>query len=144
MSSGETVPVVACQHGPGVENLFGAIAQAYSEGVPMVVVPAGYARNQGWVPGNFNSAVNFQHVAKHCEQVTTPDSIISALRRAFSIARQGRPGPVVVEVPIDYSLCAPLPLERLGSVRTRSAFGLSPRPAAGAVPLYISLLTLRN
>lgn len=50
----------------------------------------------------------------------------------------------VVEVPIDYSLCAPLPLERLGSVRTRSAFGLSPRPAAGAVPLYISLLTLRN
>jgi len=101
MTSGETVPVVACQHGPGVENLFGAIAQAYSEGVPMVVVPAGYARNQSWVPGNFNSAVNFQHVAKHCEQVTTSDSIVSALRRAFSIARQGRPGPVVVEVPID-------------------------------------------
>src|SRR5262249_44319874 len=46
MTSGETVPVVACQHGPGVENLFGAIAQAYSEGVPMVVVPADYARNQ--------------------------------------------------------------------------------------------------
>ena len=101
MTSGEMVPVVATQHGPGIENLFAAVAQAYAEGVPMVIVPAGYPRRQTWVSPNFNSALNFQHVTKACEQVTTVEAIVPALRRAFTQARQGRPGPVLVEVPID-------------------------------------------
>ena len=44
MSSGDKVAVFACQNGPGIENAFGAVAQAYSENVPLVVIPGGMAR----------------------------------------------------------------------------------------------------
>ena len=46
MTSGDKVSVFCCQHGPGIENAFGAIAQAYSEGVPLVVVAGGTTRGQ--------------------------------------------------------------------------------------------------
>src|SRR5436190_16242271 len=45
LNSGAKVGVFAMQHGPGTENAFGAVAQAYSESVPLVVIPGGYARN---------------------------------------------------------------------------------------------------
>jgi acetolactate synthase-1/2/3 large subunit len=101
LTSGEKVGVFAMQSGPGVENSFGAVAQAYSEAVPMVVIPAGSSRGQAWVKPAFNSALNFQHVTKHCEQVNSPSAVVPALRRAFTQARNGRPGPVLLEIPGD-------------------------------------------
>jgi acetolactate synthase-1/2/3 large subunit len=44
MTSGDKVGVFCCQHGPGIENAFGSVAQAFSEGVPMVVVAGGAPR----------------------------------------------------------------------------------------------------
>ena len=44
MSSGDKIGVFCMQHGPGAENAFGGVAQAYSESVPILVVPAGYPR----------------------------------------------------------------------------------------------------
>ena len=35
--------VFAAQHGPGIENAFPGVAQAYSENVPMLIIPAGFA-----------------------------------------------------------------------------------------------------
>ncbi len=49
MTSGDTVGVFCMQGGPGVENSFGAVAQAYSECVPLVVIPGGSPRAQSWV-----------------------------------------------------------------------------------------------
>ena len=46
----------------------------------------------------FNATLNFQHITKHAEIVHRPEQIVPALRRAFSIARNGRPGPVLIEV----------------------------------------------
>src|SRR5689334_18921529 len=46
LSSGEQVGVFCCQNGPGAENAFGGIAQAYAESVPLVFLPAGPARSQ--------------------------------------------------------------------------------------------------
>src|SRR5687768_15850545 len=43
LNSGERIGVFAMQHGPGTENAFGGVAQAFSESVPMVVIPGGYA-----------------------------------------------------------------------------------------------------
>jgi len=101
LTSGEKVGVFCQQAGPGVENSFGAVAQAWSEGVPLVVIPGGSSRDLSWVKPGFNAALNFQHVTKACEQITTPAMIVPALRRAFTIARNGRPGPVLLEVPGD-------------------------------------------
>jgi acetolactate synthase-1/2/3 large subunit len=101
LTSGDKVGVFAMQSGPGVENAFGSVAQAWSEGVPMVVIPAGSSRAQAWVKPAFNSTLNFQHITKHCEIITVPSQVVPALRRAFTMARNGRPGPVLLEVPGD-------------------------------------------
>ena len=127
LSSGRRVGVFAMQHGPGVENSFGGVAQAYSESVPMVVLPAGYARGRTNVQPNFSSLVNFQHVTKSVEQVTVPADVPGAIRRAFTQARNGRPGPCMVEIPWDlFGAEYPGDLAYRPSIRTLSA----PDPAA--------------
>ena len=98
LSSGSDVGVYACQGGPGIENSFGAVAQAYSEGVPLVIIVPGPTRALAHVPPSFNATLNYKHITKSAEQVTTPEMIVPALRRAFTLARNGRPGPCLVEV----------------------------------------------
>ncbi len=122
MSSGDKVGVFCCQLGPGIENAFGAVAQAYSEAVPLVVIPGGYPRDKLHVKPNFNCALNFQHVTKHVETITVPEQIVPALRRAFNFARNGRPGPVMLEIPHDvWALEVPGPIDYKPSRRVRSA-----------------------
>lgn len=101
LSSAEKVGVFCCQAGPGIENAFGSVAQCWSEGVPLVVIPGGSNRSGSFVKPGFNATLNFQHITKHAETINTPDQIVPALRRAFSFARNGRPGPVLIEVPGD-------------------------------------------
>src|ERR1700719_4676961 len=100
-TSADKVGVFVMQHGPGTENAFGGVAQSFGDSTPVVVLPAGYARNINQVHPNFNAALNFRHVTKLCEQVTVADATIEALRRAFTTVRNGRPGPVLVEFPTD-------------------------------------------
>src|ERR1700694_4350826 len=101
LSSGEKIGVFVMQHGPGTENAFGGVAQSFGDSCPVVVLPAGYARNINQVHPNFNAALNFRNVTKLSEQVTVADATIEALRRAFTTVRNGRPGPVLVEFPTD-------------------------------------------
>src|SRR5882672_8550024 len=44
VTSGERIGLFAMQHGPGTENAFGGVAQAYGDSVPIVVLPGGYPR----------------------------------------------------------------------------------------------------
>src|SRR6266446_8408533 len=101
VTSGDRIGVFAMQHGPGTENAFGGVAQSYGDSCPVVVLPAGYARNINQVHPNFNAALNYRNVTKLCEQVTVADATVEALRRAFTTVRNGRPGPVLVEFPTD-------------------------------------------
>ena len=101
LTSGEEIAAFACQHGPGTENSFGGIAQAYGESAPLVAIPAGYDEAKTDVNPKFNSLINYQQVSKSCEQLTDPAAVGETMRRAFSAARNGRPRPAVVEVPKD-------------------------------------------
>ena len=101
VTSGDRIGVFAMQHGPGTENAFGGVAQAYGDSVPIVVLPGGYPRRITNIPPNFNAFLNFQHVTKWCEQVTMPDAVPDAMRRAFTQVKNGRPRPVLVEFPVD-------------------------------------------
>src|ERR1700752_4134578 len=101
ISSGDLIGVFAMQHGPGTENAFGGVAQAYGDSVPIVVLPGGYPRRITNIQPNFNAFLNFQHVTKWCEQVTMPDPVPDAMRRAFTQVKNGRPRPVLVEFPVD-------------------------------------------
>jgi acetolactate synthase-1/2/3 large subunit len=101
VTSGERIGVFAMQHGPGTENSFGGVAQAYGDSVPIVVLPAGYPRRLLNIPPNFSSFLNYQHVTKWAEQVILPDAVPDAMRRAFTQVRNGRPRPVLLELPAD-------------------------------------------
>src|SRR5262245_45937196 len=48
VTSGRKIGVFAMQHGPGTENAYGGIAQAYSESIPILVMPMGYAQRMAW------------------------------------------------------------------------------------------------
>jgi thiamine pyrophosphate-dependent acetolactate synthase large subunit-like protein len=101
ISSGQRIGVFAMQHGPGTENAFGGVAQAFGDSVPIVVLPGGYPRKILNITPNFSSLLNFQHVTKWSEQVVLPESIPDAMRRAFTQVKNGRPRPVLVEIPVD-------------------------------------------
>ncbi|MGK0221452.1 MAG: thiamine pyrophosphate-dependent acetolactate synthase large subunit-like protein [Limisphaerales bacterium] len=101
MSSGDKIGVFCMQHGPGAENAFGGVAQAYSESVPILVIPAGYPRRLAHYYPNFNSTLNMQHITKWAEPITMGRAVPEVLRRAFFQLRNGRGGPVLLEVPVD-------------------------------------------
>lgn len=101
LSSGDDIGVFCMQHGPGAENAFGGIAQAYSESVPLLVIPAGYPRKVAGYYPNFSSTLNMQHITKSAETLTLGTMTADMLRRAFFALRNGRGGPVLVEVPLD-------------------------------------------
>ena len=99
--SGRKIGVFCMQNGPGSENAFGGVAQAYGDSVPIVVLPMGYSRALINVPPNFSSALNFRHITKSCEPLLLPEAAPDAMRRAFTQVRNGRPGPALVEIPND-------------------------------------------
>ena len=120
VNSGDPVGVFVMQHGPGAENAFGSVAQAYGDSVPLVIIPDGYPRAINNIPPNFNSFVNYRTITKWCEQVTLAESIPDALRRAFTQARNGRPRPALVEIPRDvFDEEVSEPLNYKPSIRTR-------------------------
>ena len=101
LTKGERMGVFVMQQGPGAENAFGGVAQAFADSVPVLVMPQGYALAQMHVPYNFNSVRSMASVAKHAEPLTSAGGVVPVLRRAFAMLRNGRPQPVVVELPYD-------------------------------------------
>ena len=90
--------VFASQSGPGVENSFGGIAQAWGEAVPMVFLPGGAGLSGYDVQPNFSATRNYASVTKLALSIDRIDRVTTQIRRAFHTARQGRPGPVLVEM----------------------------------------------
>ena len=101
MTRGKKMGAFAMQHGPGAENTYGAVAQAYSESVPVLVLPAGYARRLAHVPDNWSSTINTAGVSKTAEPINLPAETPNIMRRAFTALRNGRLRPAVVEIPYD-------------------------------------------
>ncbi|MCW2365646.1 acetolactate synthase-1/2/3 large subunit [Sphingobium sp. B7D2B] len=101
LTRGKRMGVFAMQHGPGTENAYGGVAQAYSESVPVLVLPQGYARRIAFVPDNFNASVSMRDVTKHAEPITVAAETQNIMRRAFTQLRNGRLRPVLVEMPWD-------------------------------------------
>ena len=121
MSSGERIGVFCMQPGPGTENAFGGVAQAYAESVPILILPAGNVRQHAFVQPNFSSLINFREITKSCEQITIPEALPAAFRRAFSAIKNGRPRPALVEIPADLfmeELSEPLDYKPTSSFRS--------------------------
>lgn len=92
--------------GPGLTNAATAIAEAYSDSVPMVCVVTGYSQEPE-VTGRRLHDLKDQHAIisglfKDAVTVGSPAELPSAIALAYRRAGEGRPGPVAVEVPIEY------------------------------------------
>lgn len=121
VTSGSQIGVYATQHGPGIENGMGAVAQAFGESVPLLVLPMGYRRDEAHIAPNFNSTISLRSIAKSVEPLNDPNEVAAVFRRAFSRLRNGRGGPVVVEIPRDiWFEDVTAPLEYRPVVSTRS------------------------
>ena len=93
--------VIITQGGPGSENSMGGIAQAFSDNVPILYLPGGPSLSQYAVRPNFSPVRTYQTVSKYGEVILQPGQVSSVMRRAFHALRNGRPGPVIVEIPAD-------------------------------------------
>jgi acetolactate synthase-1/2/3 large subunit len=101
MSDRKRFGVVITQGGPGSENSMGGLAQAFADNVPILYLPGGVTLAERSVRPNFAPAQAYESVSTSAEAILTADSAPSVMRRAFHALRNGRAGPVVVEIPAD-------------------------------------------
>jgi thiamine pyrophosphate-dependent acetolactate synthase large subunit-like protein len=101
VTDGRPPGVFAMQYGPGSENAFPGIATTYSDSVPVLFLPLAQARDQSQIYPTFMSNRTYASVTKQVEEIRMPESTPAVMRRAFSALKNGRAGPVMVEVPRD-------------------------------------------
>src|SRR5204863_9581279 len=103
--SSHKVGVCLVTSGPGVTNAVTGIATAYMDSIPMVIIT-------GQVPTHAIGMDAFQEcdtlgitrpIVKHNFLVKDVRNLADVMKKAFHIARSGRPGPVVVDIPKDVS-----------------------------------------
>ena len=104
--SSNQVGVALVTSGPGVTNAVTGLSTAYMDSVPMVVI-------SGQVPTHAIGQDAFQEcdtvgitrpVVKHNFLVKDVRELAETIKKAFFIARTGRPGPVLVDIPTDVSM----------------------------------------
>jgi acetolactate synthase-1/2/3 large subunit len=104
--SSNTVGVALVTSGPGVTNAVTGLSTAYMDSIPMVVIT-------GQVPSHAIGQDAFQEcdtvgitrpVVKHNFLVKDVKDLALTMKKAFYIARTGRPGPVLVDIPKDISM----------------------------------------
>jgi len=113
--------VFAAQAGPGIENAFPGVAQAFSENVPLLVIAGGMPLERQYVRPVFRAANVFRPVTKWSALAHSVQELPDLMRRAYQAMRSGKIGPVLIEVPdevftaeyqgrLDY---APVPAQRV-------------------------------
>jgi acetolactate synthase-1/2/3 large subunit len=104
--SSNTVGVALVTSGPGVTNAVTGLSTAYMDSIPMVVI-------SGQVPSHAIGQDAFQECdtvgitrpcVKHNFLVKDVKDLAATIKKAFFIARTGRPGPVLVDIPKDISM----------------------------------------
>lgn len=98
-----TPGVVLATAGPGVTNVVTAVAEAFVGALPMIILGG-----RGSTATTYRGASQeiptdqiLRPITKWSTRVDRADLIVPAVRQAFAIARGGKPGPVLVEVPRD-------------------------------------------
>ncbi len=91
--------VFAAQAGPGIENAFPGVAQAYSENVPLLMVSGGLPLARQYVRPVFRAADVYRPVTKWSALAHNVQELPDLMRRAYQAMRTGKAGPVLVEIP---------------------------------------------
>jgi acetolactate synthase I/II/III large subunit len=120
--------VVMVTSGPGVTNVVTAVADAYFDSTPLVVLTGqvGTGDMRGAMPvrqrgfQEVDTVALMAPITKEQHLPRTPDELPAALERAFAVAADGRPGPVLVDLPMDVQrgeLRSPAPVETAPALR---------------------------
>ena len=99
--NGRKFGVFSMQNGPGAENCFAGVAQAFADSVPMLILPGGEPLSRQGIAPTFEARRNFQHVTKWAAQIHKVEDIPRLMRHAVTQMKSGRPGPVMLEMPGD-------------------------------------------
>lgn len=100
-TNGQRIGVMVMQQGPGTENAFPGAAQAFSDNVPILLLPGGEPTTRAFIRPGFSAVENYRAVTKWLAQTNTVERIPELMRRAFYALRTGKGGPVLLEVPRD-------------------------------------------
>jgi acetolactate synthase-1/2/3 large subunit len=92
--------------GPGMTNIATAMAQAYGDSIPMLVISAVNAFGQlgsgdGWLHELQDQRALINQVSAFSHTVTTPEELPLVVARAFAVFNSGRPRPVHIELPLN-------------------------------------------
>ena len=101
VTNGRPPGVFAMQYGPGAENAFAGVATAHSDSTPVLFLPLGHPRETAQLFPMFKSSRSYAAITKAVEEVQLPHEVGNIMRRALAQLKNGRPGPVMVEVPAD-------------------------------------------
>src|SRR5882724_6023055 len=136
------VGVALATSGPGATNLVTAIADAVMDSVPTVFL-TGQVRTELIGTDGFQEADVTgitMPIVKHSIMIQDPRDIPAAIHEAFHIARTGRPGPVLVDIPQDLSR-ADIPYEPVDSVHLP---GYQPTTEGNAKQIRLAAKALAN
>ncbi len=98
--NGSRPTVIVVQGGPGIENAFGGLAQAAADGVPILTIPGGSPAAR-FGAGEFDPLPVYNHIMKWTGRINLGSRIPELMNRAFSQLRNGKLGPVLLELPVD-------------------------------------------
>jgi acetolactate synthase-1/2/3 large subunit len=136
------VGVALATSGPGATNLVTPIADAIMDSVPTVFV-TGQVRTELIGTDGFQEADTTgitMPIVKHSIQIMDPREIPMAIHEAFHVARTGRPGPVLIDVPQDLSR-ADIPYEPVDKL---SLPGYQPTTEGNAKQIRLAAKALAN
>ena len=101
INNGKKIGVFTMQRGPGAENAFGGVAQAFADSVPILVLPGGHDRSRIGVHPGFDAVDHYRGITKWLGHINMVERIPELMGRAFSQMKHGRRGPVLLEIPDD-------------------------------------------
>ena len=101
VTNGRKTGVCLVQAGPGIENAYPGVAQAYADSSPILMLPGHQGTGRDGVPSDYRASRNYEGVTKWADLINHTDRIPEMMRRAHTHLRMGRPQPVLVEMPAD-------------------------------------------
>ena len=97
--NGKRIGVCAVQAGPGTENAFVGVAQAYADSSPILMLTGGATRDRVGLPALTDSVGHYRGVTKWADTINGADRVSEMASRAFTKMRNGRRRPVLLELP---------------------------------------------
>ncbi len=97
MHNGRRIGVVAVQDGPGIEASFPAVAQAYGDNTPILLLPGAHSPAMQDYEPQFIASRSFRDITKMSGIVNDARTLPRRLEMAFSALKNGKPGPVLLE-----------------------------------------------